>query len=349
MEIFLGKVIFVLVLVVFLCCLTQGSFNALAGDTQLQIRLASPAPVCGNDIREDSELCDGVDVGSQTCVSRGFSSGNLGCQASCASFNTANCVSGGGGGGGGGGTTPVPITSVVFSGRAYPKSAVTLLKDAQVAATTIAGPDANFSVRISSLAGGNYIFSLYTEDSQGIRSSLLSFPVSVTSGATTNISGIFIAPTISVDKSEVKRGDNIVIFGQSAPASEITISVASEETFVKTNADNGGVYLYNFDTAILETGQHLTHSKSALNGEISSTSQTISFLVGDKSTAKQPTFLKGDLNDDNKVNLIDFSIAAYWYKRTISTEFANKEKERLNGDGKIDLVDFSIMAYYWTG
>ena len=25
------------------------------------------------------------------------------------------------------------------------------------------------------------------------------------------------------------------------------------------------------------------------------------------------------------------------------------EKEYLNGDGVIDLIDFSIMAYYWTG
>ena len=58
---------------------------------------------------------------------------------------------------------------------------------------------------------------------------------------------------------------------------------------------------------------------------------------------------KGDLNSDKKVNIVDFSIAAYWYKRTISAEFAAKERERLNGDGKVNLVDFSILAYYWTG
>ncbi len=58
---------------------------------------------------------------------------------------------------------------------------------------------------------------------------------------------------------------------------------------------------------------------------------------------------KADLNNDCKVNLIDFSIAAYWYKRIISAEFVQKESERLNSDGKVDLVDFSIMAFYWTG
>ena len=59
--------------------------------------------------------------------------------------------------------------------------------------------------------------------------------------------------------------------------------------------------------------------------------------------------IKGDLNGDCRVNLVDFSIAAYWYTRTLSSDFALKEQEQLNGDSKISLIDFSIMAYYWTG
>ena len=48
-------------------------------------------------------------------------------------------------------------------------------------------------------------------------------------------------------------------------------------------------------------------------------------------------------------NLVDFSIAGFWYKKPLSVIFVNTEKEKLNGDGKIDLVDFSIMAFNWTG
>ncbi|MEK9185236.1 MAG: hypothetical protein AAB863_00530, partial [Patescibacteria group bacterium] len=164
--------------------------------------------------------------------------------------------SGGGGGGGGGGGYTTPETAAVFSGKAYPKSTVTLLKDAQIAATVVASSDANFSMKLSGLSGGNYIFSVYSEDSKGIRSSLLTFPVSVTSGATSYVSGVFIAPTIAVDKSEVKRGDNIAIFGQSVPNGEITVAISSEEEFFgKTAADQNGAYLYNFDTAQLDMGQ----------------------------------------------------------------------------------------------
>ncbi len=256
------------------------------------------------------------------------------------------------GGGGGGGGIPYEGTSVIFSGRAYPGSTVTLLKDAQIAVKTVAGPDANFYISLSGLTGGNYIFSLYSEDREGRRSSLLSFPVSVTSGATTKVSGIFISPTIAVDKSEVKRGDDIAIFGQSAAQTEITIAVASEEEiFVKTPSDKDGVYLYNFDTSIIDYGSHFTKSKAAFKGEISSFGLAVGFLVGTKNVfaklAKCPP--KADLNNDCRVNLVDFSIAAYWYKRPLSVAFKAVEGEKLNGDGKIDLVDFSIMAYYWTG
>ncbi len=240
---------------------------------------------------------------------------------------------------------------VIFSGRAYPGSRVTLLKDAQIAVSVPADPNAAFDISLSGLSSGSYIFSIYSGDNQGNRSSLLTFPISVTAGTTTKVSGIFIAPTIDVDKSEVKRGDNIAIFGQSAPSGEITIVVSSEQDFfAKTKADKDGIYLYNFDTSPLEIGQHFTKSKAAISEEISSFGKAVSFIVGTKTVLKEkPEIIKGDLNGDNKVNIIDFSIAAYWYKRSLSAEFKVKEVERLSGDGKVDLVDFSIMAYFWTG
>lgn len=51
----------------------------------------------------------------------------------------------------------------------------------------------------------------------------------------------------------------------------------------------------------------------------------------------------GDLNSDYLVNLTDFSIAAYWYKRLLSVEFFLIEGRNLNGDGIIDLLDFELM------
>lgn len=291
------------------------SFFSLIGDA------LTPSPACGN----------GSCSGDETCST---------CPADCGS-----CPSGGGGGGGGGGVAP--STRVIFSGKAYPKSTVTLLKDAQVAATTAAGSNADFQIDLSGLSTGNYIFSLYSEDNKGRRSSLLTFPLSVTRGATTNVSGIFIAPTIDVDKSEVKRGDYIAIFGLSASQVDVVISVTSEEEFfAKTISDKDGIYLHHFDTVVLDYGSHYTKSKASVGNQlVSSFSRVVNFKVGTKSVAKkEPEVLKGDSNDDGQVNLVDFSITAYWYKRPSPP--ANVD---LNSDGKVDLVDFSILAYYWTG
>ena len=94
----------------------------------------------------------------------------------------------------------------------------------------------------------------------------------------------------------------------------------------------------------------MTKSKATAGSKVSSYSQAVTFNVGAQSVIKTSTaVLKGDVNSDGKVNLVDFSIAAYWYKRPLSEAFKKIEKERLNGDGKLDLTDLSIIAYYWTG
>jgi hypothetical protein len=331
-----------------------GIFFTPVFSSAITVEITALVPGCGDGIVSVGEQCDSGNLNGASCVTQGFGSGTLSCTLAC-TFNTSQCVvagPGGGGGGGGGGNIPPPViipnTNVVFSGRAYPLSRVSILKDGQLAVTTIAGPDSNFSVTISNLSTGNYTFAVYGEDKNNVRSSLFTFPIFISSGVTTKIGGIFIAPTIGVDKSEVRRGDTISIFGQSVPLSEVTISVHSEvEHFVKRQSDETGAYLLNFDTSILEMGQHATKSKVAKEGEISPFGTIVNFAVGLKNVlAEVPTVLgiKADLNTDKRVNLVDFSIAAYWYKRANPPVIAD-----LNQDGKVDLVDFSILAFYWTG
>lgn len=52
----------------------------------------SPPPaICGNDIQESAEQCDGIDLNEQSCVSLNLGQGTLSCNASCL-FNTASCT-----------------------------------------------------------------------------------------------------------------------------------------------------------------------------------------------------------------------------------------------------------------
>jgi hypothetical protein len=213
---------------------------------------------------------------------------------------------------------------------------------------TNAGADSNFEMLLSDMAPGSYLFSLYAQDAAGRRSNQLVFPVSITKNVVTEVGGIFLAPTIDVDKSEVKKGDTIAIFGQTAHVSEVLIQVNSAEPyFAKTNADANGVYLYNFDTSPLEYGDHSTKTKSAKDAAISPYSASVGFIVGTKNVLMKPvapTCKRADFNCDGKVNLVDFSILLFWYKRPNPIE-----KVDLNNDKQINLVDFSILAFHWTG
>ncbi len=256
------------------------------------------------------------------------------------------------GGGGGGGPIAVTPTGASFSGRAYPLSRVNLLKDGQIIASTLAGPDARFSISATGISAGSHLFLIIGEDVNGLRSPALPFPITLAQGVTTHIGGLFLSPTLAVDKRVVRRGENIAIFGQTVPESEVTIGIASEhETFQITKADEDGVFLYNFNTAPLAFGDHATRAKSAKDGAISEFGRTIAFEVGNRTVLSTSIGCpkKGDLNGDCRVNLVDFSIAAFWYKKPLNESLSAVEAAELNGDGIINLVDLSIMAFYWTG
>jgi hypothetical protein len=50
------------------------------------------APICGNNIKESGEICDGTDLGDATCDS--LATGNIGtlsCAADCLNYDTTMC------------------------------------------------------------------------------------------------------------------------------------------------------------------------------------------------------------------------------------------------------------------
>lgn len=260
-------------------------------------------------------------------------------------FNPPPPLTGGGGGAGGGGTSSDHSAAVNFSGSAYPLSSVILLENGVITAQTIAGPDANFSISLNNISSGNYSFSLYAVDQKQNKSNPFSIPVMVTSGVTTNVTGIFLAPTISTDKETVKQGDFVTIFGETTPQSPVEIHVhSSTEIDTRIQSDKNGSYLYQLDTQNLELGSHTADSQATYKNILSDKSIEVTFMVSDQNKTRQKTTLVEDLNNDGKVNIIDFSIAAYWYKKLNPPSAID-----LNHDGVINLIDFSIMAYYWTG
>jgi hypothetical protein len=262
--------------------------------------------------------------------------------------------SGGGGGGGGGGGVPLTTNGsgsdvVVFKGLAYPGSIVTLLKNGVILTELPASPDGTFEIHVNNLNPGTYSFGIRAEDNQHLRSTLDLYTVYISAGVTTVVDGIFIPPTITTDKLEVKAGDPVLLFGKSAPSANLTLSIHSGSEIVKkTKSDTSGGWLFKLDSNELELGNHEAKVRASTDTDISLYSSVASFTIGTKNTPRtvgsaSPS-RRCDLNNDGRVNLSDFSIMAFWYKRT-----GFPAKIDLNNDGKINLTDLSILAYCWTG
>ncbi len=263
----------------------------------------------------------------------------------------------GGGGGGGGGGILSQSTRLVLKGRAYPSASIVIFKDGTTVSTPVADQNGNFQAE-ASVGAGIYTFSLYAIDSDNRRSLTTSFTTAVGSGQTTTISDIVIAPTIGADKSQVRIGNDIKFFGASYPSATVNVIINSEQTMVdKAQSDKFGLWTYTLNSSVLERGDHTTKSQTVTpDSLISPFSESLAFKVGDSDVAfskvlasrpAAPAACKknGDINNDGKVNIVDFSIMLFfWNQQNPKNPCAD-----INGDKAVNIFDFSIMLFWWTG
>lgn len=315
---------------------------------------------CGNTNKENAEECDGSDFGGVTCITYGFDSGSLICTSQC-QISTINCVAlenqGGSGGGGGGGGNPRSSqgylpgsrdeleTKVVVEGKAYPHADVHMLVDGKVVGIVKADSKADFYFETTEVTAGIASFGFWSEDIDGLKSTLLALTFRVISGAVTTISGVYIAPTIDVDQKSVKKGEDVKVFGQTIPNTDVNVHIHSkEEHIVSASSTEIGEWELLFNTDPLEEDFHTAKAlfEFESNGQIikSGFSKAVSFYVG--KIGGEAVCGEADLNHDGKVNITDFSILLYHWG-------TDNECADQNQNGTVDLIDFSIMMYYWTG
>lgn len=72
----------------------QGSSGAPVVDDGPDTTPATTGPVgdiCGNDLIDGEDVCDGTDLAGNTCMSMGFDAGELGCTGNCGGFDLTDC------------------------------------------------------------------------------------------------------------------------------------------------------------------------------------------------------------------------------------------------------------------
>ncbi len=71
----------------------DGIDNDCDGQTDGADSGCGTAAVCGNNIIEGTEVCDGTALAGKTCADFGYSGGTLGCLANCFNYDTSSCTS----------------------------------------------------------------------------------------------------------------------------------------------------------------------------------------------------------------------------------------------------------------
>ena len=118
----------------------------------------------------------------------------------------------------------------------------------------------------------------------------------------------------------------------------------------KTNSTALGAWSYALDSKDYSFGDYTAKARALTASDTSPYSDPLAFRIGDTDRFRSKISSLGgfrkrcDLNDDDRVNLLDFSIMAFWYKR-----LGFPERVDLNSDKSINLTDLSILAYCWTG
>jgi hypothetical protein len=235
-----------------------------------------------------------------------------------------------------------------IDGWAYPSSFVMILKDGAFIQDVKADSDGRFSVDFTGITQGLYTFGIWAKDSVGRKSIIFSPTVSLMNGTKTHLTNILLPPTVEVSQYTV--GDNpIDVFGESAPGSDVEVNLVPADAsgyFDEANAvrktmtaDEKGAWKITLAAEDLIAFTYELRVRAFLPD----TGYSVYGEAVELGNAKSVSFCrKSDLNDDGKVNFVDFSILLFnWGK--------DNPRVDINGDGKINLADFSIMLTCWTG
>lgn len=238
----------------------------------------------------------------------------------------------------------LPQTAVQFRGRAYPYSEVFLLRDGVFISSVFADPDSFFNINIPEDEGGSNMYTLYAVDKNNTKSLFLNFPTRIKEGYLNFINNILFAPTIVSDKNEVASDGFVNVSGYAYPNASLEI-VIKNNTYSKTfnlSSKKDGTYSINLPLNSIPKGDYNLFVKYQNDTRFS---KLLKLIISNKNILndKKVEYLPGDCNKDNIINLIDFSVLAFWYKKDNPPLCVDTNK-----DNFIDLVDFSILAYYWN-
>jgi len=304
-------------------CTASCFFGPYCGDGTLQ---SSFGEECDDGNNDDGDFC------SSTCTIEPAGSGGGG-------------SSGGGSGGSGGSSQELGDTQIRISGVGYPGRTINFILDTESIGSVRADSDGEFDFATDA-DPGTATLGMWSNDVNGTRSLTLNNTFDVTQGAITNLTGIILPPTVSVENQNVDPGDVVTVFGQSAANATVELHIDDSDPVETITADDNGEWSFELDTGTLSVSEHTLRAKTIIGSPPltteSSFSSSLQLFVGVDGQSTQPS----DLNRDGSVNLIDFSILIFWWQTSGGDSDPPAD---INQNSNVGLEDFSILLFNWTG
>jgi len=251
----------------------------------------------------------------------------------------------------------VDPTTVIFSGLAYPESNIEILRRSAIEEAYRHIPiessdiraDGSFELIVQALLQGEYFFALRFIDKDGSQTGIVPFSINFFRQNELIVRDILAPPTIGFKEQSVPKNSTATVIGYSSPKSKVKIEFdenkIEEAVYVKmglesnaigeATADENGFYSFDINTTNLDIGDYFIRaSQKATDSRVSDFSLITSFRVSGL------TLPKADFNNDNKVNITDWSVFLF---RWGSDNQELRNKIDMNGDGNVDIADFSVF------
>lgn len=240
---------------------------------------------------------------------------------------------------------------IIINGYGYPGEEVEIVVNGQGSYTAQADSEEAFwSKELQGLEEGEYRLEISSQDSDGRFSRVLTLFVNINSGSLTTIDNVQVPPSIGINKLQVKAGDHLAVAGFGAPEVEVETEISSTdeewETSENTEANRRGEYYYVWPTDEQPQGDYRVRTRSHhLKAGASEWSHEMEFAIGEEEVfnTDEECVLIGDINCDQRVDIVDLSIIGYWYQKEDPPVRAD-----LTNSSEVELADLSILAYYWT-
>ena len=240
-----------------------------------------------------------------------------------------------------GGNSP---TKIIFSGTAYPGATLGVylareewgvLQQAIIDGEFNTENDGSFHKEIISPVEERRVYVLRIKDKDGKEGRSKVFTYDTKFNRVINQENIFFAPTLSLSKPAVSRGELLLISGYAAPGNKVE-SLFDGKVTGEVKAEDGGLYRILIDTGQVALGNYKVQIRQvgSENEKVNEMSESKILRVSSFS------FTLIDFNGDNKIDIQDWSV---FLNNWSAKDAVIKAKSDLNGDGKADVSDFSVF------